>query len=164
MMKDKHNVIWIATAGNGLFKMEDSNGEIRLSNFMYGSGMLSNRLTSVWSDEFGQIWYGTENNGVGCIDKNGNHLRKINQKNGISSNAIRSLVADRKGNMWIGTAGSGLSVVSLKNSGKKPLILNYKDGLTSTNVYLLTFDKDGNLIIGTEKGLDYVYLNEQNKV
>lgn len=164
MVKDPQKVIWVATAGNGLFKLEDSNGEIRLTNYKVGTGMLSNRLTSVWCDKNGNIWYGTENNGVACVDKNGKHIRKVTVKDGLSSNSIRSLTEDKNGYLWIGTAGSGVNAISIHKNGKLPIIFNYDSGLTSTNVYLLSFDQVGNLIIGTEKGLDYVHLDKQRKI
>ncbi len=156
--------IWVATAGNGLIRIESSDGDLHFTHFTVANGMLSNRLTSVFVDPMGSIWYGTENNGIGCITQNGNHLRKLTTKNGLSSNAIRSITADKKGFLWIGTAGSGVNAVSLKNKQSKPLIFNYKNGLTSTNIYLLTFDYHGNLIVGTERGLDYVYLTKQNAI
>ncbi len=156
--------IWVATAGNGLIRIESTNGDLHFTYFTVANGMLSNRLTSVFVDPMGAIWYGTENNGIGCITQNGKHVRKLTTKNGLSSNAIRSIIADKKGFLWIGTAGSGVNAVSLKNKQFKPLIFNYKNGLTSTNIYLLTFDYHGNLIVGTERGLDYVYLTKQNAI
>jgi len=164
MVKDRHNAIWIATAGNGLFKMENKNGEIRLSNFMVSTGMLSNRLTTIWCDSYGQIWYGTENNGIGCVNQNGKHLWKITTTDGLSSNTIRSLTEDNKGFLWIGTAGAGVNAIKIKDPKIKPLVIDYRNGLTSTNVYLITFDQKGNLIIGTEKGLDYVFMDANHKI
>ena len=39
-----------------------------------------------------------------------------------------------------------------------------QDRLSSSNIYLLTVDGDNNLIVGTEKGLDYLYLNENRVI
>lgn len=164
MVRAQDNSIWIATAGNGLFKMTNDGEELKLVNYMYSNGLLSNRLTTVWCDTDGNIWYGTENNGVGCLNKNGKHIRKITIKNGLSSNNIRSITEDKQGYLWIGTAGAGVNRIKLKSPEAKPVVINYSNGLTSTNVYLLTTDHLDNLIIGTEKGLDYLFLDKQRRI
>lgn len=156
-----YRYIWIATAGNGLVRIESTNGDLQFKHFKVSTGLLSNRLTSVFVDQEGSIWYGTENNGIGCITPEGKHLRKVTIDSGLSSNAIRSITADKKGYIWVGTAGAGVNAFSIQNKKVKPIIFNYKNGLTSTNIYLLTFDYHGNLIIGTERGLDYVFLSKQ---
>lgn len=156
--------VWVATSGNGLVRIETTNGELHFTHFNVSNGLLSNRLTCVFVDPEGSIWYGTENNGIGCISAAGKHLRKLTTTNGLSSNAIRSITADKKGYIWIGTAGAGVNAISIQNKNVRPLIFNYKNGLTSTNIYLLTFDYHGNLIIGTERGLDYIFLNKHNTI
>jgi ligand-binding sensor domain-containing protein len=159
MIRDKQNQLWIATAGNGVFRMEYISGEVKLKNLMVRDGLLSNRITTIVMDKNGAIWYGTENNGVGKIDSNGKVLGRYSVAQGLSSNMIRSLVTDASNNIWVGTAGSGLNVIQ---NDKVIRSYDYKNGLTSTNIYLLTIDLKGNLIIGTEKGLDYVFLNQFN--
>ena len=162
MVKDKEDNIWIATAGRGLYKLQRKDGEIISSNFLVSNGLLSNRLTTLWCDKKGNIWYGTENDGVGCLNSKSNHLLKLTVAKGLSSNTIRSISEDGRGYIWIGTAGSGVNAVRLDEPQKKPVVFN--DVLTSANVYLLTFDKQNNLIVGTEKGLDYIQLTKDLKV
>ncbi len=159
MLRDKNHQIWVATAGNGIFRLEYSSGEVKLKNFMVRDGLLSNRITTLLKDQNGNIWYGTENNGIGKIDSNGKVAGRFTVAQGLSSNMIRSLVVDESNTIWVGTAGSGVNVIQ---NNKIVRSYDYKHGLTSTNIYLLTIDQKGNLIIGTEKGLDYVFLNQLN--
>ena len=78
---------------------------------MVRDGLLSNRITTLLKDQNGNIWYGTENNGIGKIDSNGKVAGRFTVAQGLSSNMIRSLVVDESNTIWAGTAGSGVNVI-----------------------------------------------------
>lgn len=158
--KDAEGNIWIATAGMGIIKITLRNDNYLIEKWMHKDGLLSNRIMCLHFDKKGRLWYGTTDNGVGCLDKNQKTIVHLNKERYLSSDFIRSLTEDKNGRLWIGTAGSGICAYDLYKSSSQIRILTMSQGLTSNNVYLLTTDKKGNIIIGTEKGLDYVYLNE----
>jgi ligand-binding sensor domain-containing protein/two-component sensor histidine kinase len=157
---DKQGNIWIATAGTGIVKISDQNGNYLVENWMFRDGLLSNRITSLHFDKRDRLWYGTTDNGVGCLDKNQKTIVHLKKDEHLSSNFIRSLTEDKNGRLWVGTAGSGICAYDLYKNTKKKRFLTQNQGLKSNNVYLLTTDNDGNIIVGTEKGLDYIYLNK----
>jgi len=159
MRKDKHGNIWIATAGMGIIKIKTQNENFVIQKWAFKDGLLSNRITSLHFDKLGRLWYGTTDNGVGCLDVNNKTIIHLNKEKHLSSDFIRSLTEDKNGRLWIGTAGSGICAFELYKKKSQPRFLTKNQGLKSNNVYLLTTDQEGNIIVGTEKGLDIIYLN-----
>ena len=163
MITDKDSNIWIATAGNGLFRMKLGKDGVYFENFMVKDGLLSNRITSLLEDQQGNIWYGTEKDGAGKIDRTGKHLKKYTTSKGLSSNEIISLAEDKFGNIWLGTLGAGLNCIT-RTASESVKKFGYEKGLTSTIAYLLVFDQQGNLIVGSEKGLDYLFIENETQI
>lgn len=164
---DNNGTIWIATAGTGLIKVSPKNNNYIVEKWGYKEGLLSNRLTSLHFDQRGRLWYGTENNGVGCfIPATSKHAYKLMKStaNWLHSDQIRALTEDRFGRLWIGTAGNGLFAIQLYKNKLNGFGVSTQDELQSDNVYLLITDANGNLISGTEKGLDYILFNESGEI
>ena len=57
----------------------------------------------IFQDSRGDLWIGTNDEGLQKISATGNKVYTTN--NGLPNNSIRALVEDKKGNLWIGTAG-----------------------------------------------------------
>jgi ligand-binding sensor domain-containing protein/two-component sensor histidine kinase len=154
---DQNNVLWVATAGLGLYRLEFANEGIQVKNYTVKNGLLSNRLTSLIQDRKGDLWYGTEKFGVACLNLDGKTKFRFTLKNGLKSNEIVTVAEDPKGNIWLGTLGAGIHSIE-RNRNNKLNHYGYEEGLTSTIAYLLTFDKAGNVLVGSEKGLDFLFL------
>lgn len=156
--------IWAATSGAGLLQISPSENRVK-TRFNYANArLLQSRLTSLFIDEFGRIWYGAESYGLGIIDPKTKQTWRFKKKDGLPANAIRSIAADEKGNVWVGTAGGGLACFQ---SGKNPKVirqLGLEDGLSSANVYLIVSGNDNSLIVGTESGLDEVIFNKNDSI
>lgn len=163
VITDKNGIAWIATGGDGIFSLSWTNDKPNIKQFDRENGLPDNWITALHCDKWNRIWYGTESTGIGQIAKGKPSLR-INVENGLISNTIRSFAEDQSGNLWIGTAGEGVCRVELYSKHRKVRTLNSKVALSSLNVYLLTIDAENNLIIGSEKGLDYLYLNENRVI
>ncbi len=161
---DAKDNTWLATAGVGLLRYENSDFEKEPEKFNVESGLLHNRLTTLCLDKTGKLWYGTENNGIGCIYKNKISHVIINQNNGLIANSIRSLHEDVNGNLWVGTAGYGISSFALYGANRQIKNYDYKSKLTSTNIYLITSDANGNIFVGTETGLDYLTIDKERNI
>jgi ligand-binding sensor domain-containing protein/two-component sensor histidine kinase len=163
IVKDKDGNLWFATAGKGLFKLVLNSDKVFMLNFTTKDGLLHDRLTCLHYDKKGRIWYGTEANGIGCIEGDRVSERTITEKNGLASNSIRCLNEDTRGHLWIGTVGEGITSLPLYQ--EKFLVENYDhtNGLTSSNIYLLCFDANDNLFVGTETGLDHIIFDKERK-
>ena len=162
--KDENGNLWFATAGNGLYLLKVTGTSSEISNFSANDGLLNNRLTTLYIDKKGRIWYGTENHGLGYILDEKVNEKTITTQDGLVANSIRSLVEDNNGYLWIGTAGSGISSFNLYDNKQEIKNYDHANGLSSSNIYLLTIDRKNNLISGTETGLDYISFNENRKI
>lgn len=162
VITDKNGIAWISTGGDGVFSLSWTNNSPNITQFGKKNGLLDDWTTALHCDKWNRIWYGTENAGIGQIANQKPSIR-ISEEDGLTSNTIRSFCEDQSGNLWIGTAGKGVCRVGLYSKNRAIHKLNSK-ALTSSNIYLLAVDDDNNLIIGSEKGLDYLYLNENRVI
>ncbi|MCR5289677.1 MAG: hypothetical protein K6E51_06765 [Treponema sp.] len=64
----------------------------------------------LYQDSKGNIWSGSNDEGVACISPNGNVIM-YTTKDGLPNNSIRAITEDLNGNIWIGTA-SGVSYIT----------------------------------------------------
>ena len=164
MVKDHQNNIWIATAGHGLYQLSKSNQIIELKNYTTNDGLLHPRLTSLWVDKKGRIWYGTENNGIGFVQDNQVQPLTFTTKKGLPSNAIRCVSEDLNGCLWIGTAGDGIASIGIYQSDYPIKKYDHHQGLTSSNIYLICIDQEQHIICGSEAGLDQISINNERKI
>jgi ligand-binding sensor domain-containing protein len=93
--------LWIATHG-GLVKFNKQSGKSDYYN-RANSGILDNLVASLTTDTTGNVWLGTQRNGVGMFD--GENCTVYNTDNsGLPHDQWNhSIVADKQGNIWIGS-------------------------------------------------------------
>ncbi|MFN8310479.1 MAG: two-component regulator propeller domain-containing protein [Chitinophagales bacterium] len=109
------------------------------------------------TDEHGNVWFGTQSEGVCLYDGNsctyltGNHL---------AGPAVRAILQDSKGNMWFGNNGGGLfsynngllhNITEEKGLGNPDFLrgeFNNKSG-TMARIFSLNEDSKGRILIGT---------------
>ena len=125
---------------------------------------------SILKDKKGNVWFGTQAEGVCRYD--GKSFTWFKEK-GLSGSAVLGLFEDSKGNIWFGNNGAGLfrydpsadsaQHKSLKTDGKS--VINFTEEKKLSNnefktsgksgpgtlarVYTINEDNDGNLWIGT---------------
>lgn len=116
------------------------------SNYTVESGLLQSQILSVFQDDDGVMWFGT--NGGGITKYDGNGYEYITDKDGLADNVVFSIVKDNKGRIIIGT-NNGLSVFDGKH------FKNYttQNGLSHNRVFTIYNDTKGNILLGTGKGV-----------
>jgi len=128
---------------------------------------LKNTL-SIIEDDFGNIWFATDGNGLLKINiktnKTEKYLHSETDKNSISFNEILTTYKDREGTIWLGTDQGGISKFNLKER-KFKLIKNLNFENKSFNIRgvwaIYKFANSPYLWIGTDsKGL--IRLNTNN--
>jgi len=129
---------------------------IRFSHLTSKDGLSQSVVTSIFQDDFGYIWFGTED-GLNKFDgKNITIFRNDpDDKQSLSSNDITSITQSPDGAIWIGTMGGGLN----KYNRETGIFTHYKhiptdtDSLSSDYVRTLLYDADGGYLwIGTLGG------------
>ncbi|MCH5598317.1 ligand-binding sensor domain-containing protein [Niabella ginsengisoli] len=75
------------------------------------SGLSNNVVSSVISDNVGNLWIGTEGGGLNYYDrKSKNFTYYTRQPDGLGSNLIKTIFRDKDGNIWVGTHAGGLNL------------------------------------------------------
>lgn len=146
--------IWVATDGEGIFKIDKQSGSVSWFNTFIG-GLNSLAITKIFSDSTQTIWLGTVNAGLGREKKFESiidHYTYIGESSkGISSKFVTSLFESQSGDIWIGIDQGG---VNLFDREKKELIHFLHDSqntssLSDNIVNSIYEDSRGDLYVGT---------------
>lgn len=144
MIEDKNNpgVLWLTAAAN-LYRLENG----RFTTFSAANGMPKSVVRSIVQDEDGNIWLGTENDGL-CRFAAG-RINCYTTNDGLSSNHIGGLFIDREKTLWAAATERGINRIT-----KQAITtLSKKDGLINGNVYPLLEDRQDNYWIGAFNAL-----------
>jgi ligand-binding sensor domain-containing protein len=156
------DTIWVATYSDGIVKMQfDSATEKATILKVFGEkdGLIDLLIKDLKTDSKGRIWYGTQTGHIGFIENNS--LKDLGQVLDDKT-AVNSLLF--KGDiMYLGTAGNGVWFTNTEENRVFKKLVGDKQ-LTSNNCYQLIFDKENNLWVGSEKGVDKVVLNQENRI
>jgi len=168
MLKYTNNKFLIGTP-EGLFSIETPTNDI--------TPIRKNiSVKSLYMDSKGNIWIGTERNGLFCMTytKNDstkpvfkNYKHDPNNENSVSNAAILKIKEDDNGILWIGTEGDGINLLELNNlNAKEPIFyhyrseLNNKSSLSTNAVEDIYIDSQNTIWIGTYNG----GINYYNKI
>jgi signal transduction histidine kinase/ligand-binding sensor domain-containing protein len=91
--------LWIGTTGQGIYRVDDPNGdEPVFTNISTRSGLSSNQVSCLTSDRFQQIYAGT-GRGINRLNLKGN-IDVFTQADGLPSNFITRCARDNSGALW----------------------------------------------------------------
>lgn len=107
---------------------------------------VSDYIRCMLEDKNGNIWFGTNNEGVCRYD--GKQFVYFTTKEGISGNAVRKIVEDKEGNIWMAT-NNGLTMYN----GKTFRVFTEKEGLASNDTWSMLYNSKGEIWVGTMKGV-----------
>ncbi|MBN1155322.1 response regulator [candidate division KSB1 bacterium] len=120
---DKH--VWIGTQGAGLYRIVYEQGSARqIAHYVYinsnKNGINSNTVLCLMIDRQGNLWIGTEDNGINILDLETNAFQYCQHdpfdQSSLNHDSIWSLYEDRAGNIWIGTYAYGINLLTGKES------------------------------------------------
>ncbi len=108
---DSRDIIWITTFGNGLFAIDQKNGQ----TFHYSTekDLATDYLLSITEDRSGEIWVGTELAGVAKISLTNypfDIFYPTPKGNSDRDNAVRLIYEDSDRRYWFGTRDGNLHV------------------------------------------------------
>lgn len=156
---NRRNQLMIGTYSEGLFIMDPSSGNYQqLIKGDNSKDLNSNDIFCVEEDSKGNIWLGTNGQGINVLNQNNEvitrYTRDPKYPNDIKlpSNAyIRDIEEDREGIIWIGTYGGG--IVRLQPSTGKFTTYNTSNSkLPNDKILAILEDSRGNIWAGTFGG------------
>ena len=158
IINDKDNNIWVATAGNGIWKIKNE-GHTRISvESVFESQLTDKTINHLCLLPDNHLLAGTVN-GLSVINLSGakpSPLWKRLSEN-MSGINISTILADHKGDIWLGTADVGLyqfnpatlNLTYFGASNNNPFDLNH---LAVTDIIE---DRNGIIMVGTLGGLNF---------
>ena len=118
LLVDKRNQLWIATYGKGAYLVNFEKKTIQ--NFTENKNnpyaLHYNDVLSLFEDNTGTIWLGTDGTGLSYYDE---YLVKFNVLTNdqvplfVNVDVIRAIAKDSKNNIWVGTSGKGLTRLNI---------------------------------------------------
>ncbi|GAB4244423.1 MAG: hypothetical protein Kow0027_04130 [Saprospiraceae bacterium] len=151
--RDLSGRLWLGTR-NGLFELRKGAAN---------AWMLEKRLPesvnviSLYADNFSNIWAGTFDEGLYCLNTASGKLRHLDESNGLTNNNVLS-IAGLNAKLWLATLGgvNELSFVGNPVEEANLTIKNYnqESGLGTNFIYKVFVDSKGRTWFGTDgKGL-----------
>ena len=168
IVEDCYKNIWIGCEA-GLYRFNYSTMHLDKIDNINGS------VLSVKNDKKGNIWVGTKNNGIFCIEKtllrnsiisSYNIKSNLSHPKGINSNLVSSIYITKDNILCVGTIGNGVNYCDLnqkKFNYYKIWADKVEDESISNFIRAVYVDDDKNIWIGTHN--DGLYLiNKNNKI
>ena len=110
------------------------------------NGMVTQFVRKMYQDSHGNIWFGT--NGDGIIRYDGKSLADLTHNYGTGM-SIRGIIEDEKGNIWFGTS-SGL----IRYNDLNDTIYSTQEGLNNPEIWSIAIDNKQTIWVGTVDGLN----------
>lgn len=161
LYEDKSGVLWIATNGGGINKLDLATQAF--NHFKGGTnssdGLPDGHVMAFTQDTSGALWLSVDTHGLFRFDEKNRRFLSYQeiypQAESIKNNRIWALHADKHDQLWIGTLGAGLYRLELRTGRLKHYPYDPGDinALSNPNIWCLYEDHLGMLWIGTIGGL-----------
>ncbi|UCH15739.1 MAG: hypothetical protein JSV22_07170 [Bacteroidales bacterium] len=163
IIEDRYGDLWFGTYGYGLYwlphdKVENGNFINYRHNPNDNRGISADRIISLFEDENGEIWVGTENHGIDIFDRTKRifrHFRSLEfDPFPLNDKSIQFMFRDKTNVLWIGTFAGGLHISKFNSNA----IFHYQHqpyisvSLSNNVVTGFMQDHSGNIWIGTDGG------------
>ncbi|MBU3024170.1 hybrid sensor histidine kinase/response regulator transcription factor [Zobellia galactanivorans] len=159
MHLDHNHNLWIGTRGDGLFKINLIDEDIKVFNPSFEDGLSSNAILCLFEDEQGNIWIGTRGGGLNFYNAEEQSIKSYAKKEGLTSTTVASIAKDPSGNLWLSTR-DGISRFDVKE--EKFVNFGIEDGVTESHFMFNSYaiDEEEKIYFGCPGG--FFSVNTQN--
>jgi ligand-binding sensor domain-containing protein/signal transduction histidine kinase len=159
VIQDQYGFIWVGSV-DGLARYDGYHFKFFKHDLDDPQSLSSNQVTAVFEDQQGNLWVGTEGEGLDRFNRaqeTFTHFRHIPAESGsLSEGRVNVIYEDSLGELWMGTSNGGLNrfeestgaFIHYQNETVDP------NSLASNTVYTIFEDSHGDLWVGTNNGLD----------
>ena len=163
MVEDRGGDLWFGSnEGMYVLKNNPDANITRLIHYKHNDkdkfSLSSNRIKSFCADNSGNLWIGTENDGLNFFEKENQRFWSYRKDDydpeSLNSESVQAICLDKSGDLWAGTFTGGLNV-AIKNSDA---IIHYQTlpgapySLSNNSVLSFLEDHQGQIWIGTDGG------------
>ncbi|MCV9385924.1 two-component regulator propeller domain-containing protein [Reichenbachiella ulvae] len=178
---DHQKRIWVATSGNGLFRLSPKGSKYNRKHYLSTESPISlgnNRVKRIYQDSKDRIWIGTENGGLNLYMENQDRFKRFLRDNddpySVSSNSIWEIMEDNQGRLWVGTFNQGINLydpyrrkfahMTQKSGGNGGLLNNSVTSFISIDKkqHWVGSDGGGIMIWDEDKAGNEYFLNDPN--
>jgi ligand-binding sensor domain-containing protein/signal transduction histidine kinase len=174
MIEDREGNLWFGST-EGLYCLKNYQ-EGTITSFIHYQhddndkySLSINQIKSLFVDDAGNLWIGTENGGLNLFDRENQrfwHYRKDDYfSQSLNNESIQAIYQDRAGNLWVGTFTGGLNI-AMKN---RDAIINYQTlpgapfSLSHNTVSCFSEDHNGQTWLGTDGGGLNLFDSQNNR-
>jgi ligand-binding sensor domain-containing protein/serine phosphatase RsbU (regulator of sigma subunit) len=150
------NKVFIGTWGGGLLVVE-SDGALKYLN--EDNGLAENKIRCIFEDREGNIWIGTQQNGLSCFK--GSDFKLFLKGKDNKNNQVNAILESKHDLIYAGT-NAGLYILDPKRS-YNPELLHYATGSEVIEITSLCEDNKGQIWIGTRGKGVYIYFPKINR-
>jgi PAS domain S-box-containing protein len=140
---DRHNTVWVATEGNGIYRIHDGG----VDHFGAADGLSSDSVNDAFEDREGNLWLTTAE-GIDCF--RGLPVVNFSVREGLIGDNVASVLAAHDGTVWI---ANHRQLDSVRGNVVSRSGLNKLPGNIVTSLFE---DRTGRLWVGVDNGL-FVY-------
>jgi len=167
---DSEESVWIGTSnGLNVYHPADGNIEIYYHDYYDYHSLPNNGINTIYCDEAGNVWIGTNGGGVSVFDKEKKLFNSFTKEEDLDHNTVVGLTEDQKGNIVV-ISFTGVSMITKKANIELSTVtsLTAQFSLSRINFYGgITRDKDSNIYIGSDNEIykintTFFYLNREN--
>jgi ligand-binding sensor domain-containing protein/signal transduction histidine kinase/DNA-binding response OmpR family regulator len=170
---DSKNNLWIDLWGKGLllWKENFSRMEVYRHNVKSSSSLSNNYVLSVYEDQSGLIWVGSDDGGVNRINNNSNPFYRYTDEFGSDIGRLGPILETLDNKLYVGTRDAGLFFSDFNASTFKtsPELKFNRFSISRTNIHAVSYreitavfeDSKQNLWIGTIVGLNCIPKTER---
>lgn len=141
--------IWIGTSGKGLtsYNLVSENWQTYSTT---NSAINSDRVMSLQLDQDGDLWIGTQGNGLSILSES---RLFSNYSNNLSARSIWDIFQDKKGRFWLATQNNGLILFDkqTKKEIKYDITIEENGKQIIPSIRVIEQDNSGNFWLGTDQ-------------
>ncbi|KJF43516.1 hypothetical protein LH29_15015 [Draconibacterium sediminis] len=150
---DSKSNLWIGTLYGAIYKLHIPSGQISVKETReFKEKDESNIIYHFWEHNSGEIWIGTNNNGIFIYNPESNSYRSFDVEGLLTSKSVYAISEDKNNDIWI-TSNNGLIFYNQENSTTRHFL--YSDGIQSNLFYprSVAHDINGNMYFGGPNGI-----------
>jgi ligand-binding sensor domain-containing protein len=150
LLFNKNNQMYYGTQTEGL-RLFDFDKNKNLANYNRLNGLASSQIYSVIKDNEGNLWIGTDGNGV--YKYYNDKFVYYNKTNGFIENYVTAVNVDSENNMWVGLKNSGLVKISPNSIRSFSFDIKHNNELPDNTVNAILPLENKKMLFGTTDGL-----------